>query len=311
MSIEQLVEHEFTAADDGIHDSAGEFYDTETFWFSFFVPQRNLGGWVYTSLRPGPGVCAGGMWIWDASAVEPWQLPFFENFSWLKFPTQRGPQHLDFANGMSIRVREPLTSYDVLFSDRNRAEVSLRFNALEAPVALRSGAPPYPQAHHFDQTGHVVGTIVLDGERIEVDSYAMRDRSWGKRTERGYSRVGYSWGAAEDVSFLTYSIPSGDDDDIHTGYLRVGTDVAYLTGGHRIVERDPHQGWVTGMRIEATDEAGRTLHAVGRAASRMVLPGSSSICVNTLMEWTLDGRTVHGEDQDVWPLDAFRRSLTR
>lgn len=65
-----------------------------------------------------------------------------------------------------------------------------RFEALEPPVPLRTGGPPYPKAHHFDQTGHVTGMITLDNEPIAVDCFAMRDRSWGPRPERGYRRVG-------------------------------------------------------------------------------------------------------------------------
>ena len=38
-------ESQFSEADDGLHDLSG-FYDTETFWFSFFVPERSLGGWL-------------------------------------------------------------------------------------------------------------------------------------------------------------------------------------------------------------------------------------------------------------------------
>jgi hypothetical protein len=39
----------------------------------------------------------------------------------------------------------------------------------------------------------------------------------------------------------------------------------------------------------------------------MILPGATNICVNTALPWLIDGRTVHGEDQDVWPLKEWRR----
>lgn len=300
------VEQPFTAADDGVHEPGDTFYDTETFWFSFFVPERSMGAWLYTSLRKRAGVSAGGMWIWDDTAVEPWHLPFFEQFSWLKLPDDHGPEKLSFANGMTVAVREPLMSYDLGYDDRDRAKVQLRFDALEPPIPLRSGAPPYPQAHHFDQTGHVTGTVRLDGEDIAVDCYAMRDRSWGRRNERGYTRIGYVWAAAPEVTFLAYSLPTGPRDDVSTGYLRMGDEVARLTGGVRRVERDPARNWVTAMEIEAVDEHGRPLRARGEALSRMVLPGSTSICINTAMRWDIDGQVVHGEDQDVWPIKEFR-----
>jgi hypothetical protein len=298
---------QFTAIDDGQHAPSDNFYETETFWYSFFVPERAMGGWVYTSLRANAGTCAGGAWIWDTTATEPWRIPFFEQFSWLRFGDQpQGPDRLAFPTGMTIDVRDPLMSYDLGYTDRDRLDLALRFDAHEAPVALRSGTPPYPKAHHFDQTGHVTGTITLDGETIDVDCHAMRDRSWGRRNERGYSRIGYVWAAAPDITFLTYSLPTTATDNIHTGYLRIGDDVAYITDGRRQVQRDPATSWVTGMTIEATDERGRQLHAEGRALSRMILPGSTSICINTSIEWRINGAVVHGEDQDVWPINEYR-----
>jgi hypothetical protein len=60
------------------------------------------------------------------------------------------------------------------------------------------------------------------------------------------------------------------------------------------------------MTIEATDERGWHLHAEGRALSRMILPGATSICINTSIEWRINGAVVHGEDQDVWPINEYR-----
>jgi hypothetical protein len=36
------------------------------------------------------------------------------------------------------------------------------------------------------------------------------------------------------------------------------------------------------------------------------LPTATSVCVNSLMEFTVEGRTIYGEDQDVWPMNAWR-----
>jgi hypothetical protein len=178
-------------------------------------------------------------------------------------------------------------------------------------VPLRSGAPPYPKASHYDQTGRVTGTVVLDGERIEVDCWAMRDRSWGPRTERGYRRVGYTWAASPGLSLLTYTSPEdGDRERVHSGYVRRDGQLGQITGGSRVVHRDPATGWLSGIDLEVVDELGRTTAGRAEAVSRLVLPGSTSLCTNTALRWTVDGADLHGEDQDVWPLKewrAFRR----
>lgn len=62
----------FIAVDDGMPEPGGDFYFTEMFWFSFFAPERGLGGWLYSGIRPNAGVSTGGCWIWDDTASEPW-----------------------------------------------------------------------------------------------------------------------------------------------------------------------------------------------------------------------------------------------
>jgi hypothetical protein len=298
---------EFTAADDGLHGHGDEFYFNETYWFSFFAPERGLGGWLYSGIRPNAGVTAGGCWIWDRSGTDPWEIPFFEQFNWLKPPSAADTHRLVLPNGNMISTIESAQSYDLAFDDRDRLEVRLRFTANERPVPLRPGTAPYPKASHFDQTGHVTGHLLLDGDRIDIDCYAMRDRSWGPRRERGYQPMAYTWLADADTSLLTYSTPNGDGtDDVYAGYLRRDGVVTYVASGTRNVHRDLDKNWLTGVSVDLVDDDGRPFSAHGRAVSRMILPTATSVCVNSLMEFTVEGRTIHGEDQDVWPMNAWR-----
>lgn len=295
----------FTPADDVLHPVSDSFYEAETFWFSFFVPERTIGGWVYIGVRQNAGTTGGGLWLWDDTATQPWDIPFYENFSSLKPPTVDDGT-LSSPTGATITVREPGMVYNIRYADRDRITAELTFRGLERPVPLRRGAPPYPSASHYDQTGHVTGVVVLDGERIEIDCYAMRDRSWGPRTERGYRRVGYTWLADPQLSLLTYSAPTEDSDDIHSGYVRRGDTVTAVEGGHRIATRDPDHAWLRELELAVVDEHGARLDIRGRALSRFVLPLATSVCINSTFEFTVDGRTVYGEDQDVWPIKEFR-----
>ena len=304
----QAAEDAFVPADDDLHEPGGDFYHTEAFWYSFFVPERAIGGWLYASVRATPGVTGGGMWMWDATGTDPWDVPFFQQFGHLKPPTTRSPGCLDFPTGLSVDTVEPGMVYDLRYEDRDRVSVRFRFEALEEPVPLRRGAPPYPKASHYDQTGRVTGHILLDGERIDVDCHAMRDRSWGARHERGYRRVGYSWAASPELSLLTYTMPQGDGPEhIHAGYVRRDGRLAHVVEGRRVVERDPVGNWVTAISLEVRDTLGRVTTARAESVSRMFLPGATSLCLNSSLRWTIDGRTVHGEDQDVWPLKEWTR----
>lgn len=183
------------------------------------------------------------MWLWDDTGVEPWNLPFYENFSALKLSTRKD-NVLASPTGATIEVVEPGMVYGLRYADRKRVEVDLTFRGLERPVPLRHGTPPYPAASHYDQIGHVTGQVLLDGERIAVDCYAMRDRSWGVRTERGYGRVGYTWLGDRDCSLLTYAAPTTTTDDIHSGYLRQDEKVTGVVSGEWNVVREPVHSWV-------------------------------------------------------------------
>ena len=73
-----------------------------------------------------------------------------------------------------------------------------------------------------------------------------------------------------------------------------------MTSGVRRVVREPH-GKMTSIDVEVKDELGRTLRGHGEPLSSMVLGHSTSVCVCTALAWTIDGETIFGEDQDVWP----------
>lgn len=234
-------------ADDGLHPSAGEFYQHESFWNAFHVPDRLLSGWLYPAVRPVTGVTSGGMWIWDERSPEPWAARFYENFTHLKFPAEASARRIVFPTGMAITTREPLADYDVTYDDRAGTGVDLRFEATEPPQV--SGAAPYTHAGHLDQSGHATGDLRLDGEHITVDCHAMRDRSWGPRPERGWRRMNYTWLAGPGCSALAYSTPDGDGERLHAGYVRRGQAAVLLVGGERHTERDPVHGWVSALEL--------------------------------------------------------------
>ena len=52
----------FRPEDDAFHTAvmSDRWWETETAWFSFHVPERRLGGWFYSMFRPNIGTVAGG-----------------------------------------------------------------------------------------------------------------------------------------------------------------------------------------------------------------------------------------------------------
>ena len=175
----------FTAADDGLHTAelSDRWWETETAWFSFSHPERRLGGWLYTMIRPNIGTVAGGAWVWDDTAHLPWDVPYSANYSALQLHADTDLRDTTLPNGVSMRVVEPGTSYDLGYDDGDRLTLSLRFDAVMPPEPLTRAGSTFGSAHHFDQLGRVTGQLVLHGEMIAIDCLAMRDRTWGPRPE--------------------------------------------------------------------------------------------------------------------------------
>jgi hypothetical protein len=305
-------------ADDEFHVPSDDPWETETCWFSWLVPERNLMGYLYSFIRPNKGVSGGGVLVWDHTAHEPWNLPYFD-YPWhLPLPLDDAGELADlrnirFPNGMGVRMLEPLMRYHLTYSSKE-LELDLHFQGTTPPHAFTRGEPPFVIASHLDQPGHVTGTMVLHGETVPVDCYEMRDRSWGPRTDLKGIRVGYCFATASPTdAFLAFSVPQrgaaaeGVDEPLTAGYLLRDGVRAAMSKGIRRVRRDPVHGWVTHVVIEGEDDLGRPMRAVGEPVNRVAFyPYPRMFNWTSMCRWHWDGVEGWGEDQDVWRPDQWR-----
>jgi hypothetical protein len=302
----------FTAADDDFHDEVltDRWWESETSWFSWNVPERRMGGWTYCQARPNANLCNGGVWIWDDAASSAWDLPYHVHYAGLRLVDrgERDMRNFEWPTGVHIEVLEPLTRYAIDYEDPPDLELHLTFDAIMAPNPHPIGVAPFIKGTHFDQAGHVTGETVLRGERIPIDCFSVRDRSWGprpmgrpKRRAPGATDVraatggiGYSFGVAgPGDAWLVYSLPALEDDPLSCGFLLRDGEYAHILKGERRVDVDPAAGWVTHIEIEAVDDAGRELCVIGDAASRHWRGNGG----DTLFRWRWDGLEGWGEDQ--------------
>lgn len=297
-----------TTADDTFHPPSDDRWWTETVWFAWMVPERNLLGYFYPVFRPNLGVQFGGVLVFDHTAELPWELPVFA-YDWHQpIPAGLDLRDARLDNGMTLRCTEPTRAYELGYDSRE-LQLELRYEALMQPLLSRA-TPPFTVASHLDQPGHVTGTMVLHGETIDVDCLAMRDRAWGPRRDGRQPKLGYAYATASaESAFLAISVDKGEDL-VSTGYLMRDGTWSRLASGRRHVERD-ERGRPRVVVVDATDELGRALHAEGTAVSRQVFTAYPSMfCWNSLVRWDLDGTTCWGEDQDVWHPRKWRRHAT-
>lgn len=296
----------YTATDDEFHlpEPADDPDWTETCWFTFTVPERRLSGQLYPFFKPTLGVTSAGAYFWDETGDQVWSCRYAKNFWHLPLPDQP-LSDLTLGNGARYRVLEPGLRYAIGYDDPDGDElhVDLEFTGI--------AAPHYLDESHLDQPGRFVGEIVLGGERIPVDSYGFRDRSWGHRTQHGAGihgttsqRGGYSYATASpERAFHAITMDFGDGTAhvIH-GYLIEDGRWGKLGPGRRdVLERDEETGAPTRVRLTATDEHGRSLDAVGTTLNRIGLLLNPNLWTwNCLTEWTWSGGTAYGEDHDNW-----------
>ena len=300
----------FTERDDRFHfaEMGQDWWATETAWFSFCNPERGLGGWFYTMARPNIGTVAGGAWVWDDSAHLPWEVLYSANYTALQLPRDQDLNDITLPTGVSIRVIEPCMSYVLGYNDGDRFKASLRFDGVMPPEPLTAPGSTFGHAHHFDQIGRVTGELVLHGETIPIDCLAVRDRTWGRRPEDRPRQAAYVTGVATPThGFLAVTNSEKERNPVPYGFLRRDGRTMRLTQGERRVERDPVQGWITRIELQAQDADGREVVAVGEPVSRIIINRHTFIDINSLVRWNINGEVGWGEDQDMWPVHRWSR----
>ena len=299
-----------TAADDRFHPVVRERETwTETSWFAAAVPERGMGLWTYPLFRPGLGIMACTIYVWEPNGSEPWELPYWRWWWHMPIPAGAQPTSFELPNGLVYRTVRPMSTYELAYAATDGLRFELSFEALHPAHPLGVGGG----IGHLDQLGRVEGEIVLHGERIAVDCVEMRDRTWGPRREnRQATWLGYSYGAGAGG----FAFHASTRLDRHTGEwtlmtgFRLGADgVRRVTAVRRRVERDG-RGRPAAIELELSDDRGETLRLDGEVVSLLSHPTTPFFVWVSLVRWTLpDGSQAFGEDQDTWSPGKLRGYL--
>ena len=305
--------------DDMFHNYSDDVWETETTWYSFNVPERNLGGWLYGFIRPNLGVCTAAVFLYDELGFAPWEVPFYEHQVVQPIRDERDLRDFQYPTGYSIKMLDPLMRYKLHYQKDDVLTVDLDWQGIMEPHPFGKGKPPFEKASHFDQMGHVTGSLVLRGETIAVDCYSVRDRSWGPRQEQAppsFERLSYNHGCSRNgTGFVTIG-HQRDSSNISEGEINHGF---WLQDGRRIQlaegkfrsERDRKRNWIDHIEIEATDEEGTPHHATGQAVSHFAWATSRWVNALNLCRWDINGEEGWGEAQDVWQYGQWSEALRR
>ena len=336
----------FVHEDDQYHNASDDPFWFETTWWSFNVPERGIGGWLHAGRNTNKGTVTWRVFAWDPSGADLGRLAYYKSQEQVPMDPSVDLRDIQFPEGgFSIKMLTPLMDYHIGYSDSNENfSIEFEHRSVHPPHRFTPGEAPALHNPHLDQLGHLTGEIVLHGERIPIDCYSVRDRTWGPRgghhsqsqkaeyvrgeykvrnpggpawreieRQRGRGRIDYIFGHTEaHTGFLGFvRVQDGDAkgwSPMNVGWLLKDGVFERLdkTKSRMRNYRDPKTGWNTHMEVELVDRTGRSMEAEGFAVSHMCEHGSGA---NSLMRWEYDGKIGWGEDQDGWKLDHFRQML--
>ena len=334
----------FLPEDDGYHTLSDDPYETETNWWSWNVPERKIGGWIHAPYYPNRKTVTWRVFVWDDRGYDPARMAYYRKVEEAPMPDNPDLRDIQFPKGgHRLKMLEPGNKYHIQYEDKERDfALDFTFAGAHPPRRFEPGEPPFIQTPHYDQLGHVLGTMRLRGEDIKLDCWSVRDRTWGPRggpysqskkqdyasdldrvrdpggarwreieRERGRGRIQYIFGHADgDSGFLGFVRTQDGTADgwspMNGGYLlRDGVYGSLDKDKCRMrAFRSPDTGWCTHMQVELVDVHGRSMTIEGMAVSRMSEAGYGT---NQLFRWDFDGKVGWGEDQDVWNPRHFLR----
>jgi hypothetical protein len=348
MSADEVTEDTpFTEEDDTYHVAGSDDpYWVETNWWCLNIPERHIGLWLHAGYHMNRGEVTWRAFAWDPEGTDTTRLAYY------KTATAEMPGGVDLrditlpAGGYSVKMLKPLMDYHVSYGDPElKFAVDFEHRSVHPPQRFTPGEAPVVHNTHLDQLGHIVGELTLRGERIPIDCYSVRDRTWGPRggphqqsqkpeyvrgeyrvaspggprwreieRHRGRGRLQYIFGHTPDgqTGFLSFvRVQDGDDkgwSPMNVGWLLKDGQFQRLDKTKSVMKvwRDPTTGWSAHMEVHVEDRTGRTMEAEGFCVSYMC---ENAAGANALMRWEMDGQIGWGEDQDGWRPDHFRLML--
>ncbi len=292
-----------------------DIYWNESAWFSFSIPERGIHGMIYYFFRPNMNLLMGGPILWDDSGSHTWDCLYHD---WHHIqPIPEGCEKFDFEalNSLKVEVVEPLNHYRFHY-DHAGFVLDLDWIGLEAPhhflgMEIEATGMSADNRMHLEQMGRARGRITYKGETYDIDSYALRDTSWGVRMMDNVKRGSYFWAVADDdTAFHAQTMGDGDEQRVVGGFLRLDGKTATVTGGKRTVTR---MGKYTPDEfvVSLEDELGRTAEIAARSSVHLMV----NFYPRAQVVWSLlqadfgNGVEGWGDLQEFQPIEMFRKMV--
>jgi hypothetical protein len=180
----------------------------ETSYFGFNIPEHQINAEIYHWYHPVLGVSSGGVIIYRGKKPTLPAADFCDYRSFMPMP--KDIIGCVQSSGVRIDMLEPNKRFRIQYEDAPRA-TRFDFEAdaiMPLPVRWNGG--------HLTQAMRVRGTLTLRGREYAIDSYFLRDRSWGDpRTEKPLPIPALHWGGAVFNDHFAFHVASFDSPKHH------------------------------------------------------------------------------------------------
>jgi hypothetical protein len=285
---------------------------TETQMINFSVPDARIHSVNYIWHRPHMRLITGGVWAWQGVKTIGLSSELFDIRNYPDDPLVAGDlDDFTLACGYHVEVLTPMEKVRITYED---AAVGNAFD-----VTLTATMPPamLVNGKHFDQAMRARGVVRLRNSAYAVDSWSIRDRSWGEaRREDPTWMPPMYWISAvfsDDLAFHAVGLDGPTPEPswygrldwdgarttaINRGWVWRSAELTPLTTINITTEIDHRTGYPTAQLLELTDHYGHQYRLTGSvtAASNWSVWSNFSMRPS-LTRWEFDDKVGTGEIQ--------------
>lgn len=307
--------YECRPEDEFLHPPAvsGHYSSTETTYWGFNIPEKNLNGEIYMWFHPVLRMCSASVYIWKGFHRSTLSCEYVNHYHYLPYP-EDGIADYRVSDAMDLRFRviEPLKTIEIEYRDADRGVALTLLNQAIMPPAGRPGG------YHFTQAMKVTGTLDLFGEMHVIDGYFSRDHSWSQE-RRETSRVGppLTWMVGVFGDDLAFHAVGYDEPSLRPGWeerypaVKAGQGLGWgfifkdgttkpLKSMRKLTHREPDGLSPVEFEVELID-IDDAVHIInGQVQARMPWQTWQNMNVYFCQtQWEYAGRTGYGDAQDI------------
>lgn len=294
---------------------------TETQYFGFFVPEKNIHCFTWIWCHPNLNVVTGGTMAWQGIKPRSQACELFDYRSFMSmdvFSESFTKYKLD--SGLELDMEEPGKRFRLRYDD------PVRNNSFDVVQSAVSDPMVWPTSKHFEQVMRCKGHITLRGETHEVDCLSIRDRSFGEyRVEESVPNMPplyWITGAFDEAfsfcvvgmddpeqdAFWKNDFPVAASSGFRFGWIIVDGQKSAIRSASIRTEYDRKNLFVSKMDLLIADTSGREFGVSGDVGAAVPFEAWMNVRVPiALTHWRCDDKVGVGEIQSLQYTDFLRK----